>query len=79
MSNRNKRNLIYFESNSMRTLYERMDEWQQINDKRLLSISIERDAGSYCCIALTNPTEVVITDIEGRRHAGIIGECLKTV
>ena len=69
MSNANKHNLAYFESLSMRGLYDKMDEWQRINSKRLLSVSIQQDGDSYCCIALTNPTEVVITDASGRNHA----------
>lgn len=71
MSDMNKRNLIYFENPSMRGLYECMDEWQQANNRRLLSISVQQDSGNYCCIALTNPTEVVITSLDGRRHADV--------
>jgi hypothetical protein len=65
MSEQNKRNLLYFESSSMRGLYNCMETWQNTNHKRLLSISIQQDGGSFCCIALTNPTEVVITDNAG--------------
>jgi hypothetical protein len=71
MSDINKRNLVYFESPSMRGLYACMEEWQQTNNKRLLSISVQQDDDNYCCIALTNPTEVVITSEDGRRHAGL--------
>jgi hypothetical protein len=71
MSDVNKRNLIYFENPSMRGLYECMDEWQQANNRRLLSISVQQDSGNYCCIALTNPTEVIITSPDGRRHANV--------
>ncbi len=62
MSDENKRNLQYFESSSMRELFDLMKTWQHENDKRLLSLSIERDNGKFCCIALTNPTEVIIKD-----------------
>jgi hypothetical protein len=62
MPDENKHNLLYFENTSMRGLYEIMEEWQQTNQKRLLSTSIQRDGEKFCCIALTNPTEVVITD-----------------
>ena len=55
----------------MRGLYACMDEWQQANNRRLLSISIERDEDRYCCIALTNPTEVVITSLDGNHHARV--------
>jgi hypothetical protein len=71
MSDPNKRNLVYFENPSMRGLYACMEEWQQANDRRLLSVSIQQDGGNYCCIALTNPTEVVITTPNGKVYAGI--------
>ena len=61
----NKRNLLYFEAPSMRELHKEMDEWQEKNRKRLLSITINKDGKDYCCIALTNPTEVVIVDGPG--------------
>ncbi len=60
MSDLNKHNLVYFEHESMRGLYELMDEWQLANEKRLLSTSIHQDNGKFCCIALTNPMEVTI-------------------
>ena len=60
MSDLNKHNLVYFEHESMRGLYELMDEWQLANEKRLLSTSIHQDSGKFCCIALTNPMEVTI-------------------
>ena len=71
MSDMNKRNLVYFENPSMRGLYDCMEEWQRDNDRRLLSISVQQDGGNYCCIALTNPTEVVITGADGKRHADV--------
>jgi hypothetical protein len=71
MLDMNKRNLLYFEGESMRALYDSMEEWQQSNQRRLLSVSIERDGDVYCCIALTNPTEVVITSADGQRHAKV--------
>ena len=57
----------------MRGLYSCMEEWQKTNNRRLLSISVQQDDGNYCCIALTNPTEVVITDYEGRTYVGVMG------
>ena len=69
MSETNKRNLVYFESLSMRGLYTCMEEWQEANNRRLLSVSVQRDGDNYCCIALTNPTEVVITSPDGKRPA----------
>ena len=52
MPDHNKHNLLYFESTTMRGLYETMEEWQQTNAKRLLSASIQKDEGVFCCIAL---------------------------
>ena len=56
----NKRNLCYFEAATMADLFTAMDAWQVENRKRLLSMSVQPDAGRFCCIALTNPTEVHI-------------------
>lgn len=69
MSDENKRNILYFEGESMKKLYEVMQSWQNENNTRLLSISVQKDCGKFCCIALTNPTEVVITSADGRHHA----------
>ena len=71
MSDENKRNLLYFEAPSMRELYASMHDWQETNNKRILSASIQADAGKFCCIALTNPMEVVITSPDGLRHAEV--------
>jgi hypothetical protein len=62
MSDDNKKNLQYFEGSTMRELYDRMEAWQNEHRKRFASASIQPDAGGFCCIALTNPTEVIITD-----------------
>jgi len=61
----NKENLKYFEANTMKALYENLKDWQIANQKRLLSLSIQKSDELYCCIALTNPTEVVIMDGSG--------------
>ena len=55
-----KENLIYFENMSMHALFEDMQTWQVENQKRLLSTNIEKDGDTFCCIALTNPSEVTI-------------------
>tara|TARA_B100000029_G_scaffold11981_1_gene12698 strand:+ start:324 stop:581 length:258 start_codon:yes stop_codon:yes gene_type:complete len=60
MAENNKHNILYFEGQSMRDLHSNMDEWQKENEKRFLSMSINKDGDNYCCIALTNPSEVVI-------------------
>ena len=65
MSYNNKRNILYFKGKSMRNLYERMQSWQNKHNKRFLSVSIQKDGDAFCCIALTNPSEVVITNLDG--------------
>ncbi len=77
MSDLNKENLLYFEDVSMRGLFEKMQVWQKTNSKRLLSVSIQQDGLNYCCIALANPTEVVITSRDGRNYADVWGNCLQ--
>lgn len=76
MPDDNKHNLLYFENESMRGLYENMEAWQNANNKRLLSVSIETDAGRFCCIALTNPSEVVIIGGIGTGAAEVEHGCL---
>ncbi|MCB9503182.1 MAG: hypothetical protein H6696_14725 [Deferribacteres bacterium] len=73
MPDNNKRNLLYFENDSMRGLYAEMEEWQITNNKRLLSTNIQNDKGKFCCIALTNPTEVIICSGSGGNQADVTG------
>jgi hypothetical protein len=70
MSDENKKNIQFFEASSMRELYDHLRTWQDVNNKRFLSISIHSENEAFCCIALTNPTEVVITDSHGN-YVGI--------
>lgn len=63
----NARNLLYFENRTMAGLYADMEAWQQQKEKRLLSLSIERDGERFCCIALSNPSEVIICDAHGAK------------
>lgn len=69
MSDENKQNLQYFAAASMRKLYDQMQAWQRTNKKRFLSASIHQDGGEFCCIALTNPTEVVLANVDTYRGA----------
>ena len=62
MADNNKHNILYFEGQSMKDLHNNMDEWQKDNEKRFLSMSVNKDGDNYCCIALTNPSEVVIVN-----------------
>ena len=66
MSKDNSQNLLYFEGSSMKELYQKMEDWQQNNSKRLLSTNIQPDGNLFCCIALSNPSEVIIVDGHGR-------------
>ncbi len=52
-----KTNLIYFESPSMRELYDCMKDWQISNNKRFVSLSIQHDGNNFCCIAIINPDD----------------------
>jgi len=61
----NKKNLLYFEASSMKELHKVIEEWQNKNLKRLLSFSVEKDGDMYCCLGLSNPTEVTIVDQNG--------------
>ena len=65
MSMNNKQNLQFFEATSMKGLYKNMQEWQVKNEKRLLSTDIQQDGDMFTCIALTNPTEVMLCGTDG--------------
>jgi hypothetical protein len=71
MTDENKRNLQYFEADSMAGLFEAMQTWQEEEKKRFLSMDIQSDRGRFCCIALTNPSEVVLVDKSGRWSANV--------
>jgi hypothetical protein len=45
-------NLLYFDSDSMRGLYDAMAAWQQASGRRLASVSIQQDGAMFCAIAL---------------------------
>lgn len=68
---RNKQNILYFAHISMRKLYKSMKDWQQVNRKRFLSLCVQRDGKKFCCIALTNPSEVVIADGDDEYYADV--------
>jgi hypothetical protein len=71
MPDDNNRNLLFFESESMKGLYEVMASWQNKNGKRLLSTHVQPDGDKFCCIALTNPSEVIIVDGGGGSRAKV--------
>jgi len=37
----NKKNLLYFKASSMKELHKVIEEWQNENEKRLLSLAIK--------------------------------------
>jgi hypothetical protein len=80
MDDENKHNLIFFEGTSMRGLYDVMDNWQRQNKKRLLSVNIQREGDGYSCIALTNPTEVIICsgEVGYSSQAAVVSGRLRT-
>ena len=65
MNDPNKRNLQYFKNASMDGLYADMEDWQNTNQKRLMSTSILKDGDMFCCVALSNPSEVIICSGKG--------------
>ncbi|MGC2236120.1 MAG: hypothetical protein WA584_08155 [Pyrinomonadaceae bacterium] len=79
MSEENKRNILYFEDSSMFQLYETMEKWQNENCKRFHSINIQQENRKFCCIALTNPAEVVITNPDGNEFARVYDNRLRII
>ncbi len=78
MSDDNKRNLLFFEAPTMRELFADMDEWQATNRKRLQSVSVQPDGDGFACIALSNPTEVIIVNGYGKGGVAVGGNTLAT-
>ena len=74
MNDPNKRNLQYFENASMDGLYADMEDWQNTNQKRLMSTSIQKDGGMFCCVALSNPSEVIIVDGTDHQYKALVYE-----
>jgi len=58
----NKKNLYYFNAPTMKALHKELDDWQEENQKRFLQLNVQKEGSEFCCLALTNPTEVVIMD-----------------
>jgi|TARA_B100000959_G_C14883031_1_gene583396 hypothetical protein len=44
----------------MKGLYDAMEQWQNTNQKRFVSTSIQKDGDMFCCVALSNPSEVKV-------------------
>jgi hypothetical protein len=77
MSEDNKRNLHYFEASSMRQLFAVVDAWQVEHRTRFLSLNVERDGDGFCCIALTNPMEIIIVDGVSFGGVDVLSNALK--
>ena len=75
----NKKNILWFRATSMKNLYKKMENWQEENEKRFLSFSIEKENSNYACIALTNPSEVTLVDSGGREVDIISGNLCVSV
>jgi hypothetical protein len=71
MPDASKHNLLYFESPSMRGLHESMNRWQLDNNRRISSVSVQRDEGNYCAIAVSGPIETTVTSTDGSKHATV--------
>ncbi len=67
----NKHNLLFFEAPSMRELHATLSTWQEENRKRFLSVAVQIDGGMFSCIALTNPTEVIICSGRSQTEAAV--------
>ena len=65
MMDENKRNLHFFSAHTLHALYESLQLWQDNNKTRFLSLNIHPQDDGYGCIALTNPSEVVIVARDG--------------
>ena len=72
MDDDNKHNILFFEGASMRELHANMENWQNANKKRFLSMSIQKEGEGFCCIALTNPSEVVIVNKYGHDTSAFV-------
>lgn len=64
-------NVFYLEAPTMKILYDQIKKWQDVYKKRLLSINIQKDDDKFCCIGMTNPTEVIICDGFGADKASV--------
>jgi hypothetical protein len=71
MPDASKHSLQYFESPSMRGLHETMNTWQLDHNRRLSSISIQRDGDNFCAISLAGPIEITVTSTDGSKHATV--------
>jgi hypothetical protein len=60
----NKSNIFYFESSSMRGLYECLEIWQNTTQKRIRSLSIQQDHENFCGIVLADSQDAAQTQLK---------------
>ena len=65
MSSESHMNSEYCEAATMKELYVMIARWQEENKKRMLSLAVDKCRGGLCCLAVTNPMEVVIVTPPG--------------
>ena len=75
MTNATQRGFQYFESETMKDLYDQMTAWREKNKfEKFDSMTIQQDKKKFCCIAITAPTdpvEVVIRAGNCERYAQV--------
>ncbi len=59
-----KSNIFYFESSSMRGLYDSLEIWQNTTQKRIHSLNIQHDHENFCCIVLAYSQDVAISQFK---------------
>ncbi len=60
---------FYFESSTMRGLYDSLETWQKTNQKRILSLSIQQDHENFCCIVLSDSRRLPHTPLTAYKDA----------
>ena len=78
MNDDNNHNILFFEGASMRELHATMEGWQNANKKRFLSMSIQKEGEGFCCIALTNPSEVIIVGKKSQYGSNYYPACVNS-
>jgi hypothetical protein len=60
----NKSNIFYFESSSMRGLYDCVEIGQNTSQKRIRSLNIQQDDENFCGIVLTDSQDAARTQLK---------------
>ena len=59
----NKSNLFYFESPTMRGLYDCLETWQNTAQKQIRYLNVQQDQGKFCCIVLPDSRDIARSSI----------------